>query len=445
MERISSSAGRETSSIASINVLPASPDAAASSFVSSAAYEKIPAGDVKAGMQTDPVMISPHSIRIEMRLSDLRFFLIWLVYSVYAAGIHQMFTQRNRVADILCDKISLYTAAMQFTDKHYLTKSTCFMKKEHKSRKRLIIGFLFAALITADVIMWAGHIGTLTPYAISYEDQEICRVRNKETASRVLSSVFEDMAQDDTSIAAISSDFHIEKGGSGEIVSEEEAKDAVIASAEETDANIKIASSRTKLESYTPDPDYKKNTEMLAGDAEVISEGESGQKEVGVTYTTVNGKVEDKDKTDIDITQEGVPAVIEKGTLGLPSGETWEEYDGEPVANSGEDVITLAKQYLGLRYVWGGKNLETGVDCSGFVIALYRKYGLNLNYPLYKEGTGVSYNEAQAGDLLYFPGHYGLYIGDGKMIHASNYNTGVIISNVGNRKILAVRRLVSED
>jgi hypothetical protein len=65
MERISSSAGRETSSIASITVLPASPD---------------------------------------------------------AAEIHQMFTQRNRVADILCDKISLYTAAMQFTDKHYLTK-----------------------------------------------------------------------------------------------------------------------------------------------------------------------------------------------------------------------------------------------------------------------------------------------------------------------------------
>ena len=107
------------------------------------------------------------------------------------------------------------------------------MKKHRKSLKRLIIGFLFAALITADVIMWAGHIGTLTPYAISYENQEICRVRNKETASKVLNNVFEDMTQDDTNIAAISSDFHIKKGGTGEIVSEEEAVDAVITSAED--------------------------------------------------------------------------------------------------------------------------------------------------------------------------------------------------------------------
>ena len=318
------------------------------------------------------------------------------------------------------------------------------MKKHRKSLKRLIIGFLFAALITADVIMWAGHIGTLTPYAISYENQEICRVRNKETASKVLNNVFEDMTQDDTNIAAISSDFHIKKGGTGEIVSEEEAVDAVITSAEDCGATIRIASSKTSTETFTPAPDYKENGQMFAGDAEVISEGSDGEKEVGVTYTTVNGTVENKDKTDIEVLDEGVPAVIEKGTLGLPKGETWQEYEGEPVANSGDDIITTAKQYLGLRYVWGGKSLETGVDCSGFVIALYREYGMNLNYPLYEEGRGISYSEAQPGDLLYFPGHYALYLGDGKIIHASNKRTGVIISGIGNRKILAVRRLVCD-
>ena len=69
---------------------------------------------------------------------------------------------------------------------------------------------------------------------------------------------------------------------------------------------------------------------------------------------------------------------------------------------------------------------------------------MNLNYPLYEEGRGISYSEAQPGDLLYFPGHYALYLGDGKIIHASNKRTGVIISSIGNRKILAVRRLVSD-
>ncbi len=319
------------------------------------------------------------------------------------------------------------------------------MQKNKKTHKRIIVGFLFAALIISNTIMWAGHIGTLTPYAISIDDQEICRVRNKETASKVLNDIFGEMAKEDTNIAAISSDYHIEKGGSGDIVSEEEAKDAIITSAEDQGATIKIASAKTKTETFTPDPEYKKNGEMFAGDAEVIKEGSDGSKEVGITYTTVNGEVEDKSKTDLEILDEGEPAVIEKGTLGLPKGETYEEYEGDPVANNGDDIITTAKQYLGLRYVWGGKSLQTGVDCSGFVIALYREYGMNLNYPLYKEGTGISYSEAQPGDLLYFPGHYGLYIGNGQMIHASNERTGVIISGIGNRKILAVRRLVNED
>lgn len=319
------------------------------------------------------------------------------------------------------------------------------MRKNKKSLIKLAISFIFAALIITDTIMWAAHIGTLTPYAITSGDKEICRVRNKETATKVLNDVFDDMTREDTNISAISSEYAIQKGGTGDIVTEEEAKDAVLESASNNDASIIIASSKTATETFTPDPDYKKNGEMFAGDAEIIKEGTDGEKQVGVTYTTVNGKTEDKTKNDIEIIEEGVPAVIEKGTLGLPSGETWQEYEGDPVANNGDDIITSAKQHLGLRYVWGGKNLNTGVDCSGFVIALYRQYGLNLNYPLYKEGVGISYSEAQPGDLLYFPGHYGLYLGNGQMIHASSSAHCVTIGSVGNRRILAVRRLIDTD
>ena len=53
------------------------------------------------------------------------------------------------------------------------------MQKNKKTHKRILIGFLFAALVVSNTIMWAGHIGTLTPYAISIDDQEICRVKNK--------------------------------------------------------------------------------------------------------------------------------------------------------------------------------------------------------------------------------------------------------------------------
>lgn len=315
-----------------------------------------------------------------------------------------------------------------------------------KTSRILLVLTILAALLVADVILWSAHISALTPYAITDGEDVVCCVKGKSAARDVLNNVFTDLVKDNTTISAISSDYHVEKKSAGtETVTPEEAYDAVLESAGEKDAEIRIVSTRTETESYTPEPDYHLNDTMFAGESEIISEGEDGEKKVAATYTTVNGRTEDRNTADMEILEEGVPAVIEKGELGLPSGEEWTTYEGDPVANDGNDIMTTARQYVGLRYVWGGKSLETGVDCSGFVIAIYRKYGVNLNYPLYKEGTGVSYSEAQPGDVLYFPGHYGLYLGDGMMVHASNRRTGVIVSNVGNRKILAVRRIVDKN
>lgn len=315
-----------------------------------------------------------------------------------------------------------------------------YLKKPYRA---LIIATIFAALLVADVILWSAHISALTPYAISSGDSVVCCVRGRSNARDVLNNVFSDLAKDNTNIAAISSEYHVEKAAGSEVVSPEEAYQAVLDSANNNEAEIKIVSTRTETEKYNPQPDYEMNTAMYAGESEVISKGQNGEKKVFAEYTTVNGETEGKSVSDVEILDEGVPAVVEKGTLGLPDGEEWSTYEGYPVCNDGDDIMTTAQQYLGLRYVWGGKSLETGVDCSGFVIAVYRKYGVNLGYPLYKEGVGVPYSEAKPGDILYFPGHYGLYLGNGRMVHASNKRTGVIESSIGNRKILAVRRIVT--
>jgi cell wall-associated NlpC family hydrolase len=318
------------------------------------------------------------------------------------------------------------------------------MKK--KSLKRIIIGFLMAALVVTDTIMWAAYLSKLTPYAISSDGEVICYVSSKDTAKDVMDKIYSNLAEDGSEISAISSDIHIEKAdGQHKTVTADQASKIVLEAASDKDTEIRIVSTKTETKAFMPDPVYERNDTMIAGQSAVVSEGAEGVRTVTVSYTTVNGKTKETKEVVREVISEGTPAVIEKGTLGLPDGEQWQYYEGYPVCRDGGDIITTARSYVGkVPYVWGGKDLTKGVDCSGFVIAVYRLYGVSLSYPLYKEGVGVPYQDAQPGDILYFPGHYGLYIGNGMMVHASNKRTGVIVSSVGNRKILAVRRIVTD-
>lgn len=111
----------------------------------------------------------------------------------------------------------------------------------------------------------------------------------------------------------------------------------------------------------------------------------------------------------------------------------------------GKKVAKYACQYIGNPYVSGGTSLTNGADCSGFT---YRVYG-DFNYSLPRtstqqrnSGTGVSYEEAQPGDLICYEGHVGIYIGGGLIVHASNVKTGIKVSRAQYKPIVAVRRIV---
>ena len=96
-------------------------------------------------------------------------------------------------------------------------------------------------------------------------------------------------------------------------------------------------------------------------------------------------------------------------------------------------LITYAQKFLGTRYVWGGTSLTNGVDCSGFVYAVYRDFGYKLfrsSREMVKSGTKVSRGELIPGDLVFFDttnasnqgyiSHVGIYIGGGQIIHSSS-------------------------
>jgi cell wall-associated NlpC family hydrolase len=119
--------------------------------------------------------------------------------------------------------------------------------------------------------------------------------------------------------------------------------------------------------------------------------------------------------------------------------------DNASGSDMGKRVAKYACQFIGNPYVAGGTSLTNGADCSGFTYAVYRDFGYSLPRTSYEQrsaGTGVSYSEAQPGDLICYDGHVALYIGGGLIVHASTAKTGIKVSNAQYREILAVRRII---
>lgn len=115
---------------------------------------------------------------------------------------------------------------------------------------------------------------------------------------------------------------------------------------------------------------------------------------------------------------------------------------GQGVSDVRVELVEYAKQFLGNPYVYGGSSLTKGTDCSGFTMSVYKKFGVKLSHHAAsqaKEGTKISVSELQPGDLVFYSNskghinHVALYIGGGKVIHASSPKTGIKISKYNYR------------
>ena len=111
----------------------------------------------------------------------------------------------------------------------------------------------------------------------------------------------------------------------------------------------------------------------------------------------------------------------------------------------GQQIADFACKYIGCPYRAGGTSLTDGADCSGFVMAVYQAFGYSLPRTSYAQsnvGREVSYSDAQPGDIIYYGGHVGIYIGGGQIVHASTERTGIKITAATYRCIITVRRVV---
>jgi cell wall-associated NlpC family hydrolase len=117
-----------------------------------------------------------------------------------------------------------------------------------------------------------------------------------------------------------------------------------------------------------------------------------------------------------------------------------------------KEIETTAKKELGKRYVWGATGPKT-FDCSGFTMKVFRKAGINLprvSRSQAKVGAKVAFNELQRGDMVFFDtekhrtgrvNHVGIYLEDGKFIHASSGNKKVVITSFDKKKFYKNRFL----
>jgi peptidoglycan DL-endopeptidase CwlO len=106
-----------------------------------------------------------------------------------------------------------------------------------------------------------------------------------------------------------------------------------------------------------------------------------------------------------------------------------------PDGSKASQVISIAMQYLGIPYVWGGSSPSQGFDCSGLTSYVYAQIGISLPHHAasqYNHGTPVSRDDLQPADLVFFSGlgHMGMYIGGGQFIHAPHTGDVVKISSI---------------
>lgn len=110
----------------------------------------------------------------------------------------------------------------------------------------------------------------------------------------------------------------------------------------------------------------------------------------------------------------------------------------------GRNVADYALQFVGNPYVYGGTSLTGGTDCSGYTQSVYRHFGVSIPRTSGEQagfGREIPYEDMEPGDLVCYSGHVAMYIGGGRIVHASSRKEGIKVSNdPAYRTIVSIRR-----
>lgn len=126
--------------------------------------------------------------------------------------------------------------------------------------------------------------------------------------------------------------------------------------------------------------------------------------------------------------------------------------EGTKYSEVREKILELALSCVGNPYVWGGTSLTNGADCSGFVQALYARFGYSIPRVAADQstyGTQIPVSDAEPGDLIFFARngyvyHVAMYAGDGKTVEAYSSRYGIITKALSNRNAVWATRIIQD-
>ncbi|MCR5474637.1 MAG: C40 family peptidase [Lachnospiraceae bacterium] len=238
---------------------------------------------------------------------------------------------------------------------------------------------------------------------------------------------------------------------------QKEELDAMIAEKQETAENFAAQLSRAKSKANEYKNQISQQSESLkklnqAEAEKVAEEARKKAEEEARKKAEAAAKKKAEEEAAKSRSEEGQLQDSDTSSESSDGGENTEgSSESRPVGTSvratgsgtGTDIANYGLQFVGCPYVPGGTSLSNGCDCSGFTQGVYSHFGISIPRSSYAQsagGTEVSYDEAQPGDIIYYGGHVGIYIGNNQIVHASTVATGIKISSAFYRSIITVRR-----
>lgn len=296
------------------------------------------------------------------------------------------------------------------------------------------------------------------PWAVKIGDREAFVVASQEDGKAIIEGIknsynTENTQKEETTLSPEMTvvEKELKRGDESPRITEtDDAVDQIVTANESQEPAVTVITTEkvSKTEAIDYKTEYKETSKLYIGEEKVATKGKKGKKTIVSQVVKENGKTVSKKELSETVDQKPTNKVIQKGTKTMTASKASDVVSRGGTAmgrGSGQEVANYALQFVGNPYVYGGSSLTNGTDCSGFTMSVYAKFGISLPHSSSAQrscGKAVPYSKAKPGDIICYAGHVALYIGNGKIVHASTPSTGIKVGSATYKKIITVRRII---